>query len=461
VAQNVDRVLVIGLDCATPQFVFGPDAFDLPNLRAIMKRGRGGPLKSCDPPITVPAWTCMTSGLDPGALGIYGFHNRTDHSYAPMRIADATSVRAPRVWDIISQHGKRVIVLGVPQTYPVSPVNGYMVADFLAPDTSVQYTYPASLKNEIGDYILDVADFRTNDKSALLKRIHAMMNNRFDTAQYLMDTKPWDFFMMVEMGIDRIHHAFWGFCDPNHPAYDPDGPYRHVIRDYYQAVDARVGDLVARAGADTAVIVVSDHGAKRMHGGVRINQWLINEGYLTINPPMPPSGRIEECDIDWAQTKAWAAGGYYGRIFLNVVGREPNGIVPPDQYDSMCQTLIQRLENMAAPNGLLLKNEAFRPKELYKTVNGVPPDILVYFGRLDWRAIGTVDQNSLYTVNNDTGPDDANHSHYGIFIANRCLGSNEEDATGLGLTDVAPILLNLLGIKIPAHMQAKYEEGGV
>ena len=143
------RVLIIGLDCAAPRFVFGPDAFDLPNIRALMDRGCWGPLESCHTPITVPAWACMMSGKDPGELGCYGFRNRADYSYNEMVTANGASIREPRVWDTLSRHGKRCIVIGVPQTYPPKPLNGCLVSGMDTPGANADYTYPKSLKREI------------------------------------------------------------------------------------------------------------------------------------------------------------------------------------------------------------------------------------------------------------------------------------------------------------------------
>ncbi|HEO70180.1 MAG TPA: phosphodiesterase, partial [Candidatus Hydrogenedentes bacterium] len=300
--QPMQRVLVIGLDCATPQFVFGSDAFELPNLQRLAASGCWGRLKSCHPPITVPAWASMMSGRDPGALGLYGFRNRADHSYDALFTANAQAVRVPRVWDIVSRRGKKVVVLGVPQTYPPRPVNGWLVSGFLAPDTRVDYTYPKALKAELegalGEYILDVKDFRTEDKAGLLKRLHGLLDNRFDAAEYLLDTKPWDFFMLVEMGLDRLHHGFWRNADPHHPEFIAGNPYQHAFRDYYRAMDERIGRLVERVGEETAVLVVSDHGARAMHGGVCINQWLIQQGLLTLRDAPPGITRIEDCAID-------------------------------------------------------------------------------------------------------------------------------------------------------------------
>jgi len=453
------RVLVIGLDCATPQFVFGPSRFDLPNLRSLCEQGCWGRLRSCDPPITVPAWAVMTSGKDPGTLGFYGFRNRRDYSYDGMVTANSTSIRERRVWDILSRHGKKVVVLGVPQTYPVTPVNGWLAADFLAPDTRGDFTYPKSLKAEIeaaaGEYIIDVKDFRTDRKDWLLEQIYALMNNRFDVAEHLMDSKPWDFFMMVEMGVDRLHHGFWKYCDPSHPKYVAGNPYENAIRDYYAAVDRRIGALLSKVGEETAVLVVSDHGAKAMRGGLCINQWLIREGYLRIQDAPGERKRIEDCAIDWSRTRAWASGGYYGRVFINVAGREPQGIVPAKQYEAFRSELIERIESMPGPDGAPLGNRALRPEDLYLEVNGVAPDLIVYFGNLDWRSVGTVGFDGIYTFENDTGPDDANHDFDGIFIMEDRGGRGGVERNDLAIADVAPTILDLFGLGVPEDMQGK------
>src|SRR3954462_2450291 len=125
--DDQQKVVVIGLDCLEPSLVFEKFRGQLPNLERLMEHGMAGRLRSCDPPITVPAWSSMMSSKDPGTLGIYGFRNRADHSYDRMSVATGASVREPRVWDLLSRAGKEVILLGVPQTYPPRPVNGLLV----------------------------------------------------------------------------------------------------------------------------------------------------------------------------------------------------------------------------------------------------------------------------------------------------------------------------------------------
>src|SRR5580704_10513068 len=284
--------MVIGLDCAEPELVFERWLDRLPNIRSLIEQGSYGRLRSCDPPITVPAWAVMTSSKKPGTLGIYGFRNRADHSYENHVIANSTAIKVDRVWDILSRHDKRVILLGIPQTFPPKPVNGILVGDFLTPDTKSDYTYPSEFKDEItrivGDYILDVREFRSDKKDVILKEIFEMTRKRFQLARHLLTEKEWDYFMMVEIGVDRIHHAFWACMDKTHRNYQAGNCYENAILDYYRMVDAEIGGLLKYAGQNTTVFVVSDHGAQKMEGSICINEWLIREGYLTLHE-MPTS----------------------------------------------------------------------------------------------------------------------------------------------------------------------------
>jgi predicted AlkP superfamily phosphohydrolase/phosphomutase len=453
------RALVIGLDCAPPQLVFERWRDDLPTLRALMERGRYGVLRSCDPPITVPAWACMTSSRSPGALGIYGFRNRRDYSYDGLSIADSRAVRVPRVWDVHSARGRPVIVIGVPPTYPVSAVNGVMISDFLTPDTErAQYTYPVELKQEIeglvGRYMVDVDNFRTPDKGRLLVDLEEMTEKRFRVAEHLLETRPWDLFFMVEIGTDRVHHAFWRFADPEHRLYEPGNRFEAAMLDYYRALDERIARLLRFAGDDTAVLVVSDHGAKRIDGGICVNEWLRREDYLVLKEAPAEPTRFTPDMVDWARTAAWGEGGYYARISLNVAGREPEGTVAANDYDALREELKVGLEALGDDKGRPIGTVVHRPEDLYPEQRGIPPDLLVYFGDLFWRSIGQVGMGAVHVFENDTGPDDANHASEGLYlIAARGIesGAGEER----DLRDIAPTLLTLLGEPVPAEMEGR------
>jgi predicted AlkP superfamily phosphohydrolase/phosphomutase len=447
------KVMVIGLDCAPPEHVFDEYADEIPNLTKLRENGVWGPLQSIVPPITVPAWMCMMTSKDPGTLGIYGFRNRKDHSYEGLSFATSWAVKEPTVWDILSEAGKDSIVMSVPPSYPPKPLKGIQIGCFLTPNDQADYTYPKELKGElqehVGEYVFDIRNFRTDNTKYIVDEAYRMTEQRFKAADYLLGNKPWDFFVMVEMGPDRLNHGIWSFIDPDHPRHEPNNPYMESLREYYRYLDGKIGELLAKyADDETTVLVVSDHGAKAMVGGVCFNEWLVKEGYLTFEGELPtevtPTNKLS---IDWSRTKAWGDGGYYGRLFLNVEGREPNGIIPQSDYEAVRTELIGKIEAMVDHEGKPLGNKALKPEEAYTTQNGVPPDLIVIFGGLRWRSVGSMGHGTIYTFKNDTGPDEANHAENGIFIMNNAPGQLPERREGLHLWDVHCTILDLFGMQ--------------
>lgn len=455
------KVAVIGLDCATPQLVFDKWIGELPNIRKLMGNGVYGELESIIPPITVPAWTSMMTGKDPGELGFYGFRNRKDYSYDGLSYANSLAVKDDTVWDILSRFGKKSILIGVPQTYPPKPLNGYLISCFLTPSTKNQYTYPAELKEEVDrvaeGYILDVNDFRSEDKQKILDGIYKMTEKRFKVARHLIKTKEWDFFMMVEMGIDRIHHGFWKYFDKDHRKYEPGSPFESAILDYYKYIDSEIGSLLSLFGDDTVVLTVSDHGSKKMDGGICINEWLMQEGFLILDETPQTIIPIAKAKINWSKTKVWGEGGYYSRLFLNVRGREPHGIIEPGDYEKIRDELREKLEALGDENGNPIGTKVYKPQELYKKCNGIPPDLIVIFGDLYWRSVGSVGHGKIHTFENDTGPDDANHAQQGIFIMSGLDGDVRKGIklNNLHIMDVATTILSLFGLETPNDMHGK------
>jgi predicted AlkP superfamily phosphohydrolase/phosphomutase len=449
--------MILGLDCAEPSLVLDRWRDRLPTISGLMERGAFGRLTSVVPPITVPAWSCMMASRTPGDLGVYGFRNRSDHSYDGLFIANGTAIKEPRLWDLATRGGKRSIVLGVPGTYPPRPLNGVMVTCFLTPSTESQYTFPPLLKREVeqvvGEYMFDTKDFRTEKKDWLLEQIYEMTDRRFALAEHLLETKPWELFAMVEMGPDRMHHGFWKDMDPEHRKHVPGGRFESAILDYHVHLDGLLAKLLAHANGDTAVLVVSDHGAKRMDGGIRVNEWLRREGLLATAREPEGTERLADVGVDWGNTTAWGDGGYYARIFLNVRGREPEGTVAPEDYERVRDDLARRLGEIPDENGNPIDTRVYRPEELYDRVEGVAPDLIVHFGDLYWRAVGTIGgDEGVHTFENDTGPDDANHAQDGLLIL-AAPGVDPGPREGMHLLDVAPTVLELLGLPVPDSMR--------
>jgi len=452
------RVAVIGVDCGTPQLLFDRLADEIPNINALMGRGMHGELASITPPITIPAWACAMSGKTPGQLAIYGMRNRKDTTYEGLSIATSLSVKEPQVWDELGRRGMKSLLIGVPPGYPPKPLEGWRVSCFLTPPSAESFTHPAELgseiKEELGgeDYIFDIPNFREQGYDFVLDQLFKMTERRFRVARRFVKEKPWDFFMLVEMGADRLHHVFWQHFDPSHPKYEPGNRFETAFQDYYRFLDRQVGALLEALPEGCVTILMSDHGARPMVGGVCFNDWLLRQGYLAMTEPVTEQTPIAKAPIDWSRTVAWGDGGYYGRLFLNVKGREPQGIVDPSRYETVRDELIERLEAMPGPDGEPLGTKVYRPQDVYPEVRGVAPDLLVYFGDLEWRSVGAVRAGTVaevFTYDNDTGPDGANHDRTGVFVMTGAPGQPTGRREGLSILDVGPSILKLYGIDPP------------
>lgn len=451
------RVVVIGLDCGTPQLLFDDLAAETPNIHALMARGMYGDLASITPPITVPAWACAMTGRTPGQLGIYGFRNRKDHTYDGLSIAHSGSIRESAVWDLLGQRGMRSVLIGVPPSFPPpTEFPGWRVGCFLTPPSAERYAYPQDVEVEIeeelggrGEYIFDIPNFRQQGMDFALDQVFKMTERRFRVARRMLREKPWDFFMLCEIAPDRLHHVFWQYYDPRHPLYEAGNRYETAFQDYYRFLDREVGSLLELIPQDAVTMLMSDHGARPMMGGLCFNDWLMQEGYLAMREPLSGPMPIKEAPIDWSRTVAWGDGGYYGRLFLNVRGREPEGVVDPARYEETRDELIAKLEAAPGPDGAPLGTKVLKPQDVYPEVRGIAPDLIVYFGDLEWRSVGSVGNPSLYTYENDTGPDGANHDRTGIFAMAGLEGQRTGRVEGLQLVDVGPTILSLYGIEAP------------
>ncbi len=443
------RVVVIGLDCAPPALVFDRLRRSLPNLASLMRRGAYGAMRSSMPPITMPAWACMMSGRDPGELGVYGFRKRAAGRYE-LTLADATDIAVPRVWDVLGAAEKRVAVLYVPPTSPPSAVNGQLVSCFLTPSIEHPHTYPpelaASLAMRFGAHAPDVGELRRAEPRRLLDELYTTTRQHFAVARALWAEESPDFLMMVEMGTDRLHHGLWRHLDTDHPEHDPHDPLVREARDYYAFVDAQLGALLELVDDETAVLVVSDHGARRMEGAVRINELLRRAGFLVLReePSTPVALRPEQ--VDWSRTRAWGEGGYYSRIFFNVEGREREGIVSPDRLESEVNALVATMKDALSPIAV----SAERPVDLYRTVRGVPPELMVVFGDLAYRASSSVGPGPIVSARDERGDDGANHDWDGIFIAAGAGIEARGELSGVSIYDVGKTVLSLFSIEAPA-----------
>jgi predicted AlkP superfamily phosphohydrolase/phosphomutase len=255
----------------------------------------------------------------------------------------------------------------------------------------------------------------------------------------------------------------WKSFDPGHPKHEPGNPYQDSIPAYYRYLDRELGKMMGMLDDDTVVLLVSDHGAKSMDGGFAVNEWLRREGLLVLRREPEGEGVIpfDKVEVDWEKTTAWGAGGYYSRIFMNVEGREPQGKIPAADYEKVRDDLKARIEAITDHEGRPMGSIAYKPEELYREVRNVAPDLMVYFGNLRWRALGSFGLPSLYSFENDMGPDDANHAQHGVYVMwDPRHNHGGQVMEGLHLMDVAPTVLDLMGVRVPPDMQGKVIKPG-
>jgi predicted AlkP superfamily phosphohydrolase/phosphomutase len=279
----IDRVLLLGLDGLANDFLEAPVvAESTPNLTSFLRGAARGPLMSTFPPYTGPAWTTITTGVNPGRHGIFGF---TDSQGRP--VSDR-GVRSARIWDYVGEAGGSSVVINVPITYPPREINGVLVSGMPSPPRE-QYALPetvAASLEEIG-YMVDVSVAHGATESRdTLDRLATMTEVRGRAAVQLAKANEWDFLSVIFVLPDRLGHPWWKFLVPGHPHYDTrqGETIRRGARRALAALDQAIGDLLSTIPSGTAVVLCSDHGFGPVRGDVFFDLALAREGLIDASP---------------------------------------------------------------------------------------------------------------------------------------------------------------------------------
>ncbi|HSF80119.1 MAG TPA: alkaline phosphatase family protein [Anaerolineales bacterium] len=287
------RVLIIGIDGATFDLV-KPwlEAGSLPNLQKIYEGGASCVLLSTLPSNSPPAWTSFMTGMNPGKHGLYGFTRVVPEQGYSRKINSGAVRKVPSVFQYLTTLGYRSAAINMPMLYPPDPINGVIVTGIDTPGTDSEFTYPHELRHKIFElipnYILDVRSwgaFLTTEKRAhLFEDIINMIDHRKKLTLQLLSEETWDLFSVVFTATDRAQHFFWRYLDKNHPLYDPDeaAKYKDAIWLVHKKIDDAIGELLAYCDEDTTVAVMSDHGFGPQLRLFRLNQWMLENGFLSL-----------------------------------------------------------------------------------------------------------------------------------------------------------------------------------
>jgi len=463
--QKLKKVVMIGLDGLNPDLVYQWKG-ELPNLSKLMEEGIHGNIKSTVPPITPQAWSCILTGKNPGHFGYWDFTYRDDYSYGQSELVNSRvrDERVDTIYKILSGYNKKVAIINVPVPYPPPEIpGGYSISSFMTPSLNKQFTHPASLKKEIekiiGQYIIDAStsdmNFRQMDKEVVLKRIYDMDKQRFELTKYFIKEKKCDFVFTVIMGTDRMPHLFYRYFEKNHRRYTPHPKYGSALKNHYKFCDESMGEILNLVDEDTAMIVTSDHSLQRLDGRINLNEWLIKEGYMKLRkrPERPTS--LMQVDIDWSQTKAWATG-FTGQLYLNVKGRESQGIVDSQDYERLLDELAEKLKAITDEKGESLDTKVYKRKDIHSGEYAkFGPDLFVYFDNCYWNISELIGYDSIYSYDTPKGPDDGGHGPFGFFAMAGKGVPKRGKVSDADLLDIAPTILHLFGATIPQDMEGK------
>ncbi len=448
------KVFVLGIDGLVPRLVFDQYRAHLPTFSRLMKEGAYARLQSTVPPSSIVAWTSIASGKDPAQTGIHSYTN-PPHKSRGTRLTTSQDVRVPLLWDILTTHHKKSIALNIPLTYPVRPINGFMVSDFLTPSFDTHSVYPLSYKKKITqllkgkEYMFDVAGFtgyKKMDLQAIVDKTYEMTDMHFTVANDLFRTADWDLFFMVAIGSDRLHHMFWRHIDPAHSQFVKNSKYKNVVLDFYTYLDAKLASFlkVLDTNPHATVLIVSDHGMDKMEQRFNLNDWLIKKGHLTLTAEaklLTTAGpkRLEYGPmIDWKKTVAVASGGYQGRIYLLEKNKEKRA--------KLKRSIMQQLAKIPGARGEQLENHVFDTATLYARVDSAAPDIIVYFDNLRYGVNNDVGNVGLYSTATTVGVDDAGHAPLGSIIIRSSDLLQTGDLGTLDILQVAPTILKALDL---------------
>jgi predicted AlkP superfamily phosphohydrolase/phosphomutase len=338
------KVYIIGIDGATwdildPLFEQG----QLPNLKKIRQQGMSGVLKSTRHPITPAAWTSMITGLSPGKHGIFDFRRRLWGSFE-IELMNGGKRDGTPFWDYLSDVGLSVGIFNIPMTFPPESVQGFFVSGMDTPRTTNQFTFPKDLGKSldawVNGYRIDVGQGAANEVD-YMNDILELQQKHVDVFRLLLEKYDPEISMGVFIGTDRMQHAFWKYWESAvETGTVVDNVFWQGLTKTYQIVDELIGYLQEKAGREGAlVIVVSDHGFGPLHKDVYLNQWLADAGFLQIKPNANETSFWEY--VDWENTRAYSFG-YFGNIYLNLVGREPFGTVYPGKEAKSCLASLRR-----------------------------------------------------------------------------------------------------------------------
>lgn len=451
------KIVVLGINGLNPELV-KKWAEELPSFSKMQAEGIWGSLKSPIPPNPAVAWTSALTSTNPGQFGFWDRIFRKEMTYDSWQEVDSTAIKPTPLYKYLSvKRAKKVAIINVPFSWPAPEIpGGYAIANLNPAAEPQKFTWPKSLQKEItdvvGEYFIDIstqdADFWTSDKNYALDRLYNIDGQRFALLNHFIKNKQCDYICCVVNACDRILRLYYQYTDK----YE-EGDVKSV----YKFIDSLVGQVRSILDDDTTLMIHSVNNLQQSEGCFNLNEWLIDQEYLVLHERPSSPTNINKIKVDWQKTKAWAMG-CDGQIYLNIEGREANGIVPPAQYEEVIKELRDKLSKLTKKDGSIIRIRLLKRDDIHHgPLSQYGPDLFLSLnnGRLSINDMVGYGKEYIIIDNNMTGYNKVNYGVNGYFSVAGPGVPAEGEKKNVSVLDIAPTILAIMGEKTPNYMEGK------
>jgi len=495
------KTVVFGIDGCPEEFLkkWVLEENRLPNFRRVFDNGLITTMHSTIPYLTVPAWVCLLSGKKPGKLETFSFFTRRENTYTTGPVIMNWEKWNP-LWRILDANKCRSIFINVPTTFhPEKEFNGIFVSGPVMNTNPENIAYPPELNTKLlqDGYMVDY-NFNLSEKPLkYMKRVMEYTEKKISFAKSMYEKEEWDVFMFVFYYIDRLLHYFWKYFDKSHPFYESKPEYENIIYDFFKMIDDNLGYYLDNLPENGNLFIVSDHGMGPNKYYVDLNYWLLKNNYMfllddsvkRINlsafqstsfyrnlrsiylrfqgitliknlrnrfwDAIPKDVRSWK-SVDWSKTKAYSIG--KNAVFLNLKGREPEGIINEGkEYEKVVDEIIHNLYELKDPDdNEQVIEKIWKGRDLYGDIrNNDMPDLVIEYRDGGFYTSIAKEAAPGLELFNYVPSNSAYHTINTIFGAYGPEINFNAVTDKINIYDVTPTLLHYMNVPVPDDIDGK------